>query len=267
VLNKATTALTPDRSFQLNLEFLYTINLTMKIMKSIFTILFLMTCTYCFGQDSRLFENGWYLNTLIINGTEYFPPLPNYEVQYARIQFDEQGKRIIPSYCNGLSGPSTYQTNANTFSISSSTTTLRYCEAEEIRDFETKYFNFFIENIPTGIFTYTILESGENKKLTIGINNNSAVYTNKVITSVKDIKVKDFSVYPNPAKDDLTIKCENKNFNNGEVEIYDNFGKLSVIENIESFPATINVEKLPAGIYLLKIKSEKSMITKKFIKL
>jgi hypothetical protein len=75
-------------------------------------------------------------------------------------------------------------------------------------------------------------------------------------------------IYPNPCKENLTIRSlvsENENYT---LEIMDITGKrMKTIAN-ETFSQTqsIDIADLPSGIYVLIINSEKGRATKKFIK-
>ncbi|MFV0573749.1 MAG: T9SS type A sorting domain-containing protein [Xanthomarina gelatinilytica] len=70
----------------------------------------------------------------------------------------------------------------------------------------------------------------------------------------------DVSIYPNPTTDFINIQA---NFDINSVEIYSLHGqKVLAIENQK----TINISLLPEGIYFLKVKTEKSTVTKKIIK-
>lgn len=64
----------------------------------------------------------------------------------------------------------------------------------------------------------------------------------------------DFIVFPNPARDVITVKAKNVDFENEELELFDYTGKL-----IRTFDtnnsSSFNLENLPAGIYLLRCES------------
>ena len=69
------------------------------------------------------------------------------------------------------------------------------------------------------------------------------------------------SIYPNPVKDILNIKTEQKL---KSLEIFDMNGRL--IQSIFSPQKQVNVSELVKGTYIIKIISEKESITEKFIK-
>lgn len=71
-------------------------------------------------------------------------------------------------------------------------------------------------------------------------------------------------VYPNPTSDFLVVKT-NKGIRVTDVEIYDMTGSLVHTENgLNKFSHQINgVGNLPAGLYLVKVSTDKGMITRK----
>ena len=74
----------------------------------------------------------------------------------------------------------------------------------------------------------------------------------------------DLSIYPNPASSKLFLSCLNENFNNGEISVLDFSGRKIFSQKISSHQNEIDVSSLPNGVYLLELKNEDEMITKKF---
>jgi beta-glucanase (GH16 family) len=83
------------------------------------------------------------------------------------------------------------------------------------------------------------------QKATAGITDNDAI---------------DFQVYPNPAKDLVTIKAQE---NIDSIELYTLLG--SKIERTLGTDNSFSVEGLPAGIYFLKIYSGSAVTTKRLV--
>jgi hypothetical protein len=83
------------------------------------------------------------------------------------------------------------------------------------------------------------------QKATAGITDNDAI---------------DFQVYPNPAKDLVTIKAQE---NIDSIELYTLLG--SKIERTLGTDNSFSVEGLPAGIYFLKIYSGSAVTTKRLL--
>jgi hypothetical protein len=74
-------------------------------------------------------------------------------------------------------------------------------------------------------------------------------------------------IYPDPADNYINIRIDNRNKLQYNAEIYDIPGKLIYSEKINSFSniAKINVINISDGIYILKLKSEEGIFTKKII--
>ncbi len=86
------------------------------------------------------------------------------------------------------------------------------------------------------------------------------------INSINDIENFidwNFNLYPNPAKNSITIKIENKFKNNYIVEIYNLVGQLILSKRITTNNLTINTEELAEGIYVCKVSEINSDETKK----
>ena len=71
------------------------------------------------------------------------------------------------------------------------------------------------------------------------------------------------NIFPNPAKNNLTI--ENSNFVIKSVELYNIAGQLVKSENVNSMKTNLNVSNLNKGIYILEIKSKETSIRRKLI--
>jgi hypothetical protein len=82
------------------------------------------------------------------------------------------------------------------------------------------------------------------------------------------VKVKQpfLSVYPNPVKNELTLKLNGPPSDNEVVEIIDVAGRVMKQVRLVSSAQTIDVSKLPAGLYTLRYagngKIEFARITK-----
>jgi len=68
------------------------------------------------------------------------------------------------------------------------------------------------------------------------------------VTSINDLNNKELIVYPNPAKDFITIKINSKDYN-GKYELINLTGKI-ILKNINS--NKIDLSDIPPGIYYLK---------------
>ena len=98
----------------------------------------------------------------------------------------------------------------------------------------------------------------------------SVIVLNLTITSgIDDILADQISIYPNPAKDELRIDVTGFGNVLRMVEITDLAGRRVETDNYPSLKqgtATINVSNLLQGIYLVKVYTDKGVITKKLVK-
>jgi len=80
----------------------------------------------------------------------------------------------------------------------------------------------------------------------------------------KDLKIK---LVPNPAKDLITVSCENELYTT-EIAIVNNLGqKIYSKKNREKLPLNIDVSTFPEGIYWIRILTEKGVYPVSFIKI
>ena len=90
-----------------------------------------------------------------------------------------------------------------------------------------------------------------------------AMFKNQV-SSVKDIRINsDFIIYPNPASEDLTIKC-NSNIMGRKYKIFSSLGVEVLSGTIEDLTTKINLSTLSLGVYSILIGD---IPTRKFIKM
>ncbi|TVZ56903.1 putative repeat protein (TIGR02543 family)/predicted secreted protein (Por secretion system target) [Lutibacter sp. Hel_I_33_5] len=102
--------------------------------------------------------------------------------------------------------------------------------------------------------------SGTTNPLSITMDadkNITAIFSSTA--SIDEEKGIEYFIYPNPAKNTLNIRSNSKV---EKVSIYNLLGK----KVIETTKLKINLERINSGIYLLKMKTEKGIITKKIIK-
>lgn len=80
----------------------------------------------------------------------------------------------------------------------------------------------------------------------------------------------DFTIYPNPTKDELTIEFLNTKENNLTLEIYTILGKKVLQKHVEISSSSrifhLNLENEANGVYFLKIISKNSSFTKQILK-
>jgi len=82
-------------------------------------------------------------------------------------------------------------------------------------------------------------------------------------TSVRaDIAFEQINVYPNPAKNSITVNCENST----EINIYSIDGKLVLQKAVQNPVNELNISTLTDGIYMLKVVTDKGTVTRKLVK-
>lgn len=123
---------------------------------------------------------------------------------------------------------------------------------------------FLIPALDVGQYrTYNINASGNSVAYNWAIDNFNLSYSNNTILATREEVSKakeDIVIYPNPAKDIVTIEGKNKILS---VYVYDLSGKridLSLTGN------KVNISGLATGNYVLGIKTDEGVVTKKLIK-
>jgi hypothetical protein len=75
----------------------------------------------------------------------------------------------------------------------------------------------------------------------------------------------DFSLYPNPASDHVTISMNENSKHEADIRIYDMTGKEVKNYNTSSSLLTIDRDNLQSGIYFVSITIQGKRLTKKLI--
>ena len=83
-------------------------------------------------------------------------------------------------------------------------------------------------------------------------------------TSINTIKAADVIIYPNPAKELLTVNLNDAQQN--KITVYDVVGKLVFQAETTTTQLNIDTKDFPQGVYLLQIQNESGITTKKIIK-
>jgi hypothetical protein len=79
-------------------------------------------------------------------------------------------------------------------------------------------------------------------------------------STTQDIKV---SIYPNPAEKNLTVTIPDSK---AEISIINISGQKVLTKQTTSTKVNLNIASLPSGTYVLKVKTNKGIIEKKFVK-
>lgn len=227
-------------------------------MKIIYLFLLIFAGLFVKAQKDVLLGNNWFINRVIVNGTEYpFIPRsdePSYQQSPTIFQNNE-----FSTYgtCNWLHSTITYLSD-NIFYSTANGISLIECYPYE---FETYYFDYFFQSA-NGYksYTYKIESLGTAKVLTItNEKGDKAIYGSEKNMAVNNVSIQKLSLYPNPVKDKLIIKSDEKI---EKVDIYSQTGQL--VKTIGS--KEVDTSDLPKGNYIVKIKTDKGTVIEKLIK-
>ena len=85
------------------------------------------------------------------------------------------------------------------------------------------------------------------------------------VSGMNENSAQQMHVYPNPAKNQITIESSDKIDQNGTISIVNLIGKIVVSEPLISNKQTIKIENLKNGIYFVNIKTKEGTTTQKVI--
>ncbi|MFM6983102.1 MAG: T9SS type A sorting domain-containing protein [Chitinophagaceae bacterium] len=112
--------------------------------------------------------------------------------------------------------------------------------------------------------TYTYSFTGSKTIMMIAFNppcGNDTFYRSFNVSGIQSSMVKNFTIYPNPAKDELNI-CLNQ-YSDLPVEICDLSGKVLMLANFNNTKtANINISALSSGLYFVKLGTQTTMFSK-----
>ncbi len=114
--------------------------------------------------------------------------------------------------------------------------------------------------------SYTATENG-SYAVQVTMNGNGCSDTSSCVTitgiGIYEIgRNNQFAIYPNPASDNITIIIPQK----ATIEITNSAGQI--IKTIKSVDTKVKIEvvNFPTGVYIIKVKTDNEILTKKFIK-
>ncbi len=214
----------------------------------------------------QILANTWYLTEINIDGQSYNPP-SNEEIGIITMGIDPVPdndimfwfhSEICSSSLEGyITWYSDYQINFFDFFGGFQ------CTIPENQDFEYLYVSFFA---PDDIFDCSIIENSDSSlNLTIlDESGNTVTYTNQLMSVVENEKL-NFTFYPNPVKDKLSI--ENPELKITSVRVTDTTGKVIINQLVLGKRHEINFSHLPKGVYFIQFEENgKVLKTEKVIK-
>ncbi len=86
-----------------------------------------------------------------------------------------------------------------------------------------------------------------------------------IALTINEDRIEDFSFYPNPVKTELNIVFSS-NISLLELSIYNQLGQDVLRKSIQENSRSINISDLVSGIYFIKLSTENTSKTFKFIK-
>ena len=148
-----------------------------EILKSYFGFI---GCDFTYSQDSRLFENYWYLTNVIENGIDH-PPV----ISATGLSFDLESSMMTAQGCLNMMATVTFE-NDTDFSVSNFQYCLCWCNDAIADAYDGLYFGFFsgteFDDSTINNFTYTISESDDVRTLIINsISGTQAIYSNYAV--------------------------------------------------------------------------------------
>lgn len=114
-----------------------------------------------------------------------------------------------------------------------------------------------------GEYTVTLSVTDENGNTSTGTATVTVI--DSFVSSTNELENTSFNLYPNPAKEKITINFQNPNLKNIDLEIYNTTGQL--VKQIKNYKSNteIPVQNFTNGLYILKIKQDKNFTYKKII--
>jgi hypothetical protein len=234
-------------------------------MKTLFTFVFFCFGFYAVAQNAELFNHTWYLEKMVMNGTDHFAP-SNSEVAHVHLNIHDIGNdeaSFETSICNSGGANITFDNAQDSFDFQYFSVSLGSCQLPDNKSFEHLYFSDFFDAgyAQNGPFDYGISTNNDGSKTLVLTNalSDKAIYNN-ILLSSKDFKNKSFVIYPNPVEDLLYIK--GGQFTK-QVVVFDVLGKKMLSFNQGHH---YDISSLEPGIYLVEVKTSIGRLFKKIIK-
>ena len=137
------------------------------------------------------------------------------------------------------------------------------------QNFNTYQWNFGDGNTSTSTGTHTYADTGTYTTTLIVFDNcgksdtSTQTFTiHNLVSGVNEVAAENFSVYPNPAADELTIQFRNAVPTNTTIQISDVNGSVLLQSEIQNLKSKIELTALGSGVYFLKINGA----VKRFLK-
>ena len=235
-------------------------------MKQLYLLLALLIFQTNYSQDPQLFQDEWFLYKLEIDGDQH-PAPQNSEI--TSIPFHIEPDFFESSICTGLMAQDITISNTD-IEVSFFVTLAGFpCNLQVNNDYETLYYDTFLQyNEENNIFAYTIENNGSNLLLILTNENGDKAYYGNEPLGINEINATNFSIYPNPALNEIKIVHSKFEISNLKVKIFNVEGKLLRTDVLEPQKNDkFDISMLSSGIYFMNIETDNgNRITKKFVK-
>ncbi len=228
-------------------------------MKTIYILIVSCITFGTYAQDPQLFDNTWYLEKLVIDSDEIFPP-SNFE---AIFEIDLNFINISHPSCEDFLNGSVLSIDNATFSLNDDLINLIGSCTDQIIFHHYSIYGG-IDSPPKNPFNYDITTENDISSLVItNVDGYQAFYNNTPPLSINENDNITISLYPNPVKDQLFI---NPTTQLEKASIYTITGKLMFCNTISS-DSSIDTSKLSHGLYFITVEDlEGNKVTKKLVK-
>lgn len=229
------------------------------------SVFLILSLSHAQEPSEFLLMGTWNLETLFIEGTSIEIP-NNSELYNVTLDFNNEVPYLFTlNACQTLSGEITYPSfETMLFPEPLEITNLKCTIAQNI-EFQNLLFDFFQDfiNQEFTYFTFVIDPDPPHYYVVIYKPNGDYVEFNEVpniLLSVDEKNLSKFSLYPNPASTQITIKVEQNNILE-KLSIYSSLGQLIKT----SVSTTIDTSTLSKGVYFVEIMTNKGKSSQKLI--
>ncbi|QTY26332.1 T9SS type A sorting domain-containing protein [Flavobacterium sp. CS20] len=232
-------------------------------MKTFFISLFLSLIGFCYAQVPPLENHTWKLEKIVTADSTLV--VPN-EITFNGIL--ENSNFYQFGNCVFVGGNLTYDDTNQSFLIQESSIPLQVCpDEQELMDIEDFFQNEFFFDVFMASwhepFTYAFSTTPDKIYLDITNSEGSIATFYDNFLSREEFLEDNISIYPNPVKDILNIRCSEMILQH--ISIFDLQGRILVNDNILE-NNQLDLSNLPLGIYVLQIKTNQGVSVKKLVK-
>ena len=233
-------------------------------MKKICYLIILFCVFQMEAQDPELLTNNWYLEKLIINSIDFFPPNSNCS-SIGELIFNNNQFQVNHPCCEEECVTSINYDSSVSFDLSGTIACLidSGCPSQDIRDYTNLHLDNYFDNF-IGFYnpySYEIISAGDNLQLTITNGNGDAAVYNNVLLNAPQFDESSISLYPNPVKDLLYVE------NNQPIQqllFYNALGQQ--VLSVQAPEGSVSVGSLAKGLYFVEVHTAKGSVIKKMVK-